>query len=71
MSGVRRKGHGKLYWAIGGVFLFVALDILLVVVAYMHGHPEVQGTTGPIPTYSSPVAPAKTPAPTPSESSSE
>jgi hypothetical protein len=54
-------GERKRVWVAAGVVLFAALDIALVGAAYVHGHPEVQGTTGPITTYSSPMTPGSSP----------
>lgn len=58
MKPTGRRGDRKHLWAIGGVGLFAALDIVLIGAAYVHGHPQVQGTPSPISTYSSPAKPA-------------
>lgn len=56
-----RSGKGKRLWAMGGLALFAALDIVLVGAAYVQGHPHVQGTPGPIATYSAPSLRASPP----------
>ncbi|HKU12734.1 MAG TPA: hypothetical protein VJQ61_16080 [Sinomonas sp.] len=63
MKTSQAAGGGKRTWAIVTVALLAALDIALVGAAYVHGHPDVQGTADPVPTYSSPVTHA-TPVPT-------
>jgi hypothetical protein len=63
MKTPQAAGAGKRTWAIVMVALLAALDIALVGAAYVHSHPEVQGTADPIPSYSSPVT-HTTPVPT-------
>lgn len=55
-------GQLKRIWVIACVVLLAILDIALVGAAYAHGHPDVQGTPGPIPTFSSRLSPANSPA---------
>lgn len=55
MKTPRTAEGGKRTWGIIGLALFAAFDIALVGAAYVHGHPDVQGTADPIPTYSSPA----------------
>ena len=57
MKPARAAGGRTRLSVIASVIVLAALDVVLIGMALVHGHPDVHGTPQPIATYSSPASP--------------
>lgn len=70
MKAPRAKSRRSRSWPIAGIFVLLIVDAVLVGAAFLQAHPNVQGSPGPIPIFSSPSSTSPTPTPTHHEATS-